>query len=203
VSIVFVPRVAFLVATVLLQASTQPSDITGWHGVPWDTTKAAFGKALGCDPSASGLIACVGKIHLRDCAPVPISTDPQKRRREQELIDIDRKLNVEYHKCEPPDIDQFQIEGYPVNHIDYDVDIVFAKGYGLANVIMTYSHFDPSAYETALAELRDRYGDPTQVPKEDQLEWTWVKPHGNITLSVHQGGSFTISYSRKMGRNTL
>jgi hypothetical protein len=116
---------------------------------------------------------------------------------------MDKKIYAEFHYCEPPGTDEFQIELYPINHIDYDVDVVFMKGYGLAGVILTHNVSDPSAYETALAELTGRYGDAKPALKDDHLEWMWVKPHGNLTLSVYENGVFDIFYSRRRDKNTL
>jgi hypothetical protein len=181
----------------------QTSDITGWHGVPWGSTKAALRKALGCNPSDIGEMRCADKLFLRDCHPVPTSTDPRVREREKQIIEIETNSYAERHKCEPTDADLFQIDGYPVNHIYYDVDIIFAKGYGLSGVILHYEYSDSSGSETALAELRDHYGDPTPVPKDDHFEWTWVKPHGNLSLLLYQGGKFMIVYSRKKDNNIL
>jgi hypothetical protein len=185
-------------------ALAQTSDITGWHGVLWGSSKSVFRKALGCDPSDIGnTIRCAQDIWLRDCNPVPISSDPGRRRREQQILDMDKEANAKEHKCEPSDVEQFQIDYYPVNHIYYDVSVVFAKAYGLAGVVMTYADSDPSAYQTALAELTSRYGTSTPITKDGRIEWMWVKTHGNLIFSVYQDGGFNILYTRKKDNNVL
>jgi len=119
------------------------------------------------------------------------------------MIDMEKEANAKEHKCEPSDIEQLQIDYYPVNHVYYDVSVVFTKGYGLAGVVMTYADSDPSAYQTALAELTSRYGSSTPITKDGHIEWIWVKTHGNLTLSVYQDGGFNVFYTRKKDNNVL
>jgi hypothetical protein len=194
---------AFSVGLGIGLAAGQSADITGWHGVPWGSSKNAFRRALGCRAGDYVDITCAEHIYLRDCQPLPISTDPKRRESEKTYIEINKKIWAEYHHCEPADADMLQIDDYTVNDIWYRADIIFAKGAGLMLVILSYAGTDSDAYQTAFAELRGRYGEGTPVPKDNSYEWTWVKPHGNLTLSVFQDGGFTISYSAKKGRNTL
>jgi len=116
---------------------------------------------------------------------------------------MESKLNAEYDRCKPTDVDKFEIFLLPVNGINYGVDIVFTKEFGLTAVILRNDDRDPATFKTALAELKDRYGDATPTPTDNGVEWEWVKPHGNLTLDVYRSGDFDIFYSRRKGKNAL
>jgi hypothetical protein len=94
--------------------------------------------------------------------------------------------------CEP---DELIMNAYPFEGVAYEVELFFTAKYGLCRVRMTA---DDDHFRDTLAELTRRFGKPGLESEYDaahettRTKWTWVTPHGKLTLASDGADSTLI-----------